>query len=477
MFFRLGLGLLWAGLAGFLFVSTLLFKAGSKRSDFWLRVWLGIGCGFGIASLHYFCWRLLADPARGIFIISEIVVLLVLLAVYVRVRPATWSSIKNQLNLENYLNRTSLLGVVFSIVVGFSLLTHIVGFLKKPYGGWDAWMIWNLQARFLFRGSEHWQNLFFPEIAHPDYPLMIAGNVSRLWSIIGKETIFAPAIIGAIYPASILGLLVSAVRYLRDSKLAYIAGFALLGSAGFHFHAPTQSSDFPLSLYILGILILINLKDSSEQSSTGFLVLAGVLTGLATWTKNEGWLVLASLILVRSLQAFFQRSQIRIWHEARSFFTGLIPVAAVVIFYKLNFAPKNDLLAALGPATLDKLMDINRYTEVAKEFLTQSISLNPKFSTPFALLPLLFLFFGVRNSGFRRPGVVTGLLFLTLMFGGYAIVFITTPFRLEWHLYTANARLFLQLWPSAVFIVTLLLGEHQEPVSSWTDPKSDDMHD
>jgi hypothetical protein len=129
------------------------------------------------------------------------------------------------------------------------------------------------------------------------------------------------------------------------------------------------------------------------------------------------------------------------------------------LFFKLWFAPANDLVAAWGPATLENLLDANRYTSVAGEFLWQSVSLDPKISTPFAMLPLLFLFFGFRKNGLKRPGVIVGLLVLAIMFAGYAIIFITTPHRLEWHLYTANARLFLQLWPGAVFIVVLLLSD------------------
>ena len=459
MFIRLGLGLLGAGLAGFLLVSVILRDASGKRPDFWLRFWLGIGCGLGIASLDYFFWRLVADPARGLFLIGEFFVLLVLFGIYAGTSSADWVSTRGGLILKDRLKWPSLLGWVFFMIAGIALLTHIVGFLKKPHGGWDAWMIWNLDARFLFRGGEYWQNLFAPQLVHPDYPLLIPASVARLWSMMGKESIFAPAILGGIYALAIIGLLVTAVRYLRGPRLGYIAGLTLLASAGFHFHAPTQSSDFPLGLYILGVLVAINSYDREEYSRPSFLVLAGLLAGLATWTKNEGWLLLVALILARSVQAVFRQTAANLWREARLFFGGLAPILALVLFFKLWFAPANDLVAAWGPATLENLLDANRYTSVAGEFLWQSVSLDPKISTPFAMLPLLFLFFGFRKNGLKRPGVIVGLLVLAIMFAGYAIIFITTPHRLEWHLYTANARLFLQLWPGAVFIVVLLLSD------------------
>jgi hypothetical protein len=78
------------------------------------------------------------------------------------------------------------------------------------------------------------------------------------------------------------------------------------------------------------------------------------------------------------------------------------------------------------------------------------------------MLPMLFLFFGFRKISLKQPGVALGLLVLAIVFAGYAAIFITTPHRLEWHLYTANARLFLQLWPGAVFMVMLLLSDSEE---------------
>ena len=45
-----------------------------------------------------------------------------------------------------------------------------------PHGSVDAWAIWNVHARFLFRGSAGgWQNMFVPAEmqGHPDYPLLV----------------------------------------------------------------------------------------------------------------------------------------------------------------------------------------------------------------------------------------------------------------------------------------------------------------
>jgi hypothetical protein len=208
--------------------------------------------------------------------------------------------------------------------------------------------------------------------------------------------------------------------------------------------------------------VLISLYDHDENISNVFLVLAGSFTGLAIWTKNEGWLFLFCLILARTVAALLSRPGIQLKHEILPFFSGLIPFLIFILFHKFAFAPKNDLFASLGQETVQKLLDPERYVNVASEFLLQIVRLEPRYSTPFVLFPFLGVLWGIQRNAFRRPSVLTGLLTLFLILGGYAVVFITTPHPLEWHLFTAVPRLFLQVWPSAIFILILMLSPHSK---------------
>ena len=45
---------------------------------------------------------------------------------------------------------------------------------------------------------------------------------------------------------------------------------------------------------------------------------------------------------------------------------------------------------------------------------------------------------------------------------GFFFVYILTPHELSWHLDTSLSRLFLQLWPSIVFVACLCLNSPQE---------------
>lgn len=462
MFLRLGLSLLWTGLVGYFFISIFTFHLPNYRSLLWPRVWLGLGLGLGIGSFHYLFWRIIGDPPSIIYFLSEIFVLAVLFGIYLyKVRLSKSSIIGLWRQLKP--GKPTPLGILFSIIVLLSVFTYFIGFLKKPHGGWDAWMIWNLQARFMFRGGqEYWQNLFSANLPHPDYPLLVSGNVARAWTFIGKETVYAPALIGAVFVFSILGLLVTAGRYLRGKTLSFVAGFTLLTSASFYYNSATQTSDLPLSYYFLASIVLIYLYDNSEDHPLIYLALSGIFSGLAIWTKNEGWLFLLALILARLIVAWTLRPNILLKQEAVAYFSGLMPLLLISLYYKFHFTPSNDLVASLGMTTLQKLEDIHRYWLVAKEYLIQIVSLNPRISTPFILLPILGLFFGFKIDARQKPSILTGFLTMLFVLGGYAIIFVMTPFDLEWHLYTANARLFLHIWPTAIFTVLMMMPRKEQ---------------
>ena len=64
----------------------------------------------------------------------------------------------------------------------------------QPYGLEDAWSMWNLTPRFIFRGNSpaillnsHFYNRF-----HPDYPIELSLNVAWGWFVINGETTRVP---------------------------------------------------------------------------------------------------------------------------------------------------------------------------------------------------------------------------------------------------------------------------------------------
>ena len=48
---------------------------------------------------------------------------------------------------------------------------------------------------------------------------------------------------------------------------------------------------------------------------------------------------------------------------------------------------------------------------------------------------------------------------LGLTLAGYFFIFLITPNVLEWQLSSAGGRLLMQLWPSALFVFFMVLGD------------------
>jgi len=87
--------------------------------------------------------------------------------------------------LPQWLDRVVMacLGLALAAAFYAAILRSIV----HPHGeGWDAFAIWNLHARFLFRGGAHWRDGFSSLIpwSHPDYPLLLPSAVAHFWTVI-----------------------------------------------------------------------------------------------------------------------------------------------------------------------------------------------------------------------------------------------------------------------------------------------------
>src|SRR5262249_23003914 len=118
----------------------------------------------------------------------------------------------------------------------------------------------------------------------------------------------------------------------------------------------------------------------------------------------------------------------------------------------------NGILAAQGTSTLSRLLDWSRILQVLTSFMKQGVRVG---SIPIALLPVYALFLRYEKAQLLNRAISSCGLTLMLVFARYFVIFLITPFDLAWHLQTALARLFLQLWPSIVFVSLLVIARPQ----------------
>jgi hypothetical protein len=420
-----------------------------------LRASLAIGLAVGTSSVVFFAWVVCVGPRVPGLPVAE-AVLFGAIAVFFWWRAAGFTPAV--FRRDKPAGSPVTLRLAFGFVLVCAAGAAVCSFARTPHGDWDTWGIWNLRARFLYRGGEHWTNAFSPLIpwTHPDYPLLVPGAVARGWTYAGGETPLVPQLIATLFGAATGGLLTAALALLRGPSQGYLGGLALLATPFFVELTTAQYADVPLGFYFLAVAALFEAHDRRGRQGVRLPFLAGLLAGLATWTKNEGQLFLIATLAARALPALRRRGAVRgAIGELAAFAIGLSPMLAVLAYFKLRLAPVNDLVAGQGmEQTPGRLLDGWRYLTVAAWFTQALLKIGP------GAVVVLAVYFRLLGRARLRPSHTFTVL--VLMVAGYAVVYLTTPQKLDIHLGTSVDRLFLQLWPLGLLAFFLATATPEE---------------
>lgn len=413
-----------------------------------LKAALGIGVGLGIVSLLYFVFLFIFPGRRGFFLIEVALAALTLAVVLWRPRRMR----RAQADLPRSMPLTGLQIALLAAVgsaAGITLASFLGYAFMNPHGGFDAWMVYNRVARFLYRAPGDWPALLsadFYWFYHPDYPLLIPLNVALGWEALGGEITRVGMVQAGLFLFGSLALLWSALAHARSVGQASLAALVLMGMPVYVYIGSRQFADVPLALFVLGAVVSLFLYHREERP--GLLTLAALMSGLAAWTKNEGLLLvvgstLACLVLLalkKKLRAFTR------------FAAGLALPLTVVLYYKFVLAPPNDLLAGSSPASLAQLTDWPRYGEIFRRMVSALYGFSGWPLNLFGLLACL-LILGFRVTAAERPGLLAVVLVIALQLLGYFAVYLLDPYPLDWHLGTSLARILLHLYPATLFLL------------------------
>ncbi|TSA48300.1 MAG: phospholipid carrier-dependent glycosyltransferase, partial [Deltaproteobacteria bacterium] len=267
-----------------------------------LRLFVGGGLGIGLSACLYFV-SLPAGLSEYIPLIDLAACLALALIAYAfrkRGRRETEGPAASKLqDIGTALPGTgpklaTWIAALFAVELLASLGSFLFAFLKEPHGKWDAWLIWNMHARFLYRSGEAWREVFAGGMdwSHWDYPLLLPLSIVRGWKYIGNDSLFIPAAFALLFTLLTLGLLLCALAFLRSRIQGCLAAMILLGTPLFIVMGASQFADVPLAFFILATLVLLFLPARSPENHFGAPVLAGIAAGLCAWTKNEGLLFL-----------------------------------------------------------------------------------------------------------------------------------------------------------------------------------------
>ena len=457
-------------LIGFLIIMLLWPEQKSIFSNFLLKFSLAIGLGFGVSSCLFFIWRLF-NLDFGKFILVEIFVIVALILLRYKLKKQDYYRELEELSIYNpKAESESFLQKIFSVgflMIFFMAIILFIQFsIKFPHGERDAFAIWNVHARFLFRGGEHWIDCLTNNIVwfHPDYPLLLPGIIARCWNYIGHEAVIVQILISFFFTFAIVGLLFSFISISKSKIQGGLAAWFLLSLPMFIGFGSSQCADVPLGFFILATIILFSFQDKLDKNNYNLLILVGMMAGLAAWTKNEGLLFLFSIFIARFITVFLAKGWKTCLKQLSWFTIGLLPVLLIIIYFKTQLAPPNDIfLYQKLDQIIVKLTDFSRYSITLNAFI-ESLCFMGGFIAPVLLLiyPLLM---GIEINTENKLSIITTSVTLFLMLTGYFFIYIITPYDINWHIQSSISRLFIQLCPTLTFLYFMLIRTPEEALT------------
>ncbi|HEY3738195.1 MAG TPA: hypothetical protein VGL53_00050 [Bryobacteraceae bacterium] len=405
-----------------------------RWSVWFLVLGAGAACGMGLTSCLFFLLHSVPAPVG-------LILRLMLLAAF---SYDCWRRRGNQ-PVYQPLPRPPYLPFLW-IAFALSLLIVTNAMSKawdaNPQGNWDAWSIWNLRAKFLAAGgglaSRAWSPML--NFTHPEYPLLLSGLIASWWTDSGVISDVAPIAAAFVFFLALVLLVTGGIAALRGPTLGLLAGLCLMGIPALLTEASSQYADVPLACFMAGAVLFALLERP---------ILAGVFAGFAAWTKDEGLLFLAVMLVA---VAVWKRSAL-----AR-FCCGAAPCAILALTFKLVIARGTHSIVS-GASPLAALFDFGRWEVVAFTMVKEAIGWN--IGWYHALLPLMVLALMLRfDARQMRDGLFCAGIACALLLGYFA-VYVITPNDLSWQLQTSLTRLFVQVCP--VVLIAAFIGMNAPP--------------
>jgi hypothetical protein len=423
-----------------------------------LKLALGVGIGIGIISLLYFVF-LFTRQAWFLFLLLAIALLLTVLSI------RNWQPL-DPTKREPLLPIQKVLFLFLVVILVIDLAAFISTSLRIPHGAWDSWAIWNRAARFIFRSGADWQRIFSGEfnwLFHADYPLLVPLTTAWVWDVLNVETQRTPMVQAAIYLFLCGLLLFSALYTIRSFGTACVATIVLLGNPEYVGISSIQIADTPLAFFIAATAIIYVLYDNYRQPQ--ILVLAGITTALAAWTKNEGLVFLAASLAGLFIIGYKNASA---WRLAGWYSVGIVLPLAIVLFHKLALAPTSDIYNQSSAEIMAKVFDFSRYAPISKEFAAAFFTIAAwGFNIPAFLAYYIIMKRKWEDSTLSARGVFAVAIILLIQLLGYFATYVVTPHDLEWHLSFSLTRIIYHIFPTTLFLLFLITDTPESIFDRW----------
>lgn len=279
---------------GYLIIKLLSFKE-EEHTSLILTVLAG-SLGLGMSAEICFISLVIFNQLNSSFVVTIHIIIFITLLYILNLQKR--KSIHPLVNMKA-LNRNSVLFVIimFVLFVPMWLRAHLY-----PFGGWDAWSVWNFKARMLFLGGENWQNIFLPSLwrTSPHYPLLLPLVNVWGWIFVGETTNKIPLFTALVFTFLTSSLLLFSVKRITSSLFSMLSIIVILTLSMFVKLATSQYSDLIVGHYLFASIVCLVI--AKEKNSHKWTFLSGLMLGLLSFVKTEG---LMSAIIILGLATPF----------------------------------------------------------------------------------------------------------------------------------------------------------------------------
>jgi hypothetical protein len=421
--------------------------ARSERPSFLEKLALSYGMGIGLIALemllfYFFKWQLT---------VLNIVLPWIPVAIF------SLSFLKRRSQTSVKEDRLSLFEGFLFAGISFEVILAFFRAFLKPLESFDSIAMYAMRSKIIFLNgmipADFFSNITL-KLPNPDYPLLVPLAEVWVYTFLGGLN---DLLVKAVFPMYLLSFLLIFFFILRrflSRKGALLFTFILATIPQFARFATIGYTDIILAYYYsIGLIYLfIWMKGGRRQD----LILSGIFSGFAIFTKNEGVaLFLVNLIL---LCLFLARNLNRdTLAKASVFIMVTLLIAGPWLIIRSANNLENDLLqfSDMGfRRVVDTFGRLDRIPIILYEFQKQFFG--PKKWNLVWILFLALLFINIKRAFSGDLKYFSLSIVLVLFFYGAVYMLIPGDGPISWYVASGASRLFLHFVPITVFWLALI---------------------
>lgn len=338
------------------------------------------------------------------------------------------------------------------------LLRHI--FIHSVYSftfEWDTIALWFMKAKALFYFNGVLENPYFSLNEISTYssksypiglPLMIA-TYYRFLNTVQDQLVQVYMV--QFYLAGILLMWGLMQKYASKLNI-FSRGLLLLTYATMPLYVHFSHigyADIPIGLLFATSMFLF-----LEKRYT----LACLVASISLLLKNEGLVFFVAMFSVSSLYFIFSRFYLKKndtfkQHKPLTLISLLIGLCVLLLSFKFHALVSSQGVISNLTNPLLNIENIRRIPYIYNQFFSMFLNTN-MFGISFLVLAVLTVL-SITNAAYKNSFEwLFGLTIIVLLSIGYALVYVITPFPLQFHIDSSLPRLFIQLYSTwAVYVI------------------------